>query len=67
MSISEFDAPVEQKSSIKISTTAKGDAVPEVKVYADTDEAEMERIRAIAVRIYQETLQAVRVAVGSQS
>lgn len=67
MSGSEFDAPVEQKSSVKISCTAKGEATPEVKIYADTDEAEMDRIRRIAVRIYNETMEAVRVVAGSQS
>lgn len=50
----------EQKSSVKISMTAKGDATVEVKVYDGADQAELDRIRAIAVSAYNATKQAVR-------
>ena len=45
-----------QKSSVKITRTAKGDVVPEVKVYEETTDVEMERIRTLAVAAYRDTL-----------
>lgn len=50
----------EQKSSVKIATTAKGDATVEIKVYDGTDGAALEQIRTMAVHAYQQTLAAVR-------
>jgi hypothetical protein len=57
----------EQRSSVKIGMTAKGEAVPEVKVYAGTDEAEMERIRQLAIATYNATAREVRVREGDPS
>jgi hypothetical protein len=42
----------EQRSSVKIATTAKGDPTVEVKVYEGTSEDELERIRQLAVHNY---------------
>jgi hypothetical protein len=50
----------EQKSSVKISMTAKGEATVEVKVYDGADPAELDRIRGIAVSAYNATKAAVR-------
>lgn len=63
MSASEFsDAGViEQKSSVKITCNAKGEAQPEIKVYADTAADELERIRGLAVAAYLATQREVRV------
>ena len=47
----EHAAP-EQRSSVEIARNAKGDAQPRVKVYAGEDEAEMARLRDLAVRTY---------------
>jgi hypothetical protein len=38
----------EPKSSVKISTTAKGDATVEVQVYAGTEEPELDETRRLA-------------------
>lgn len=50
----------EQRSSVKISTTAKGDAQVEVKVYDGAELTELDRIRAIAVSTYNATRTAVQ-------
>lgn len=60
MSSPEHDGQVEQRSSVKISTTAKGDAQPEVKVYEGTTLAQMDTLRAIAVATYRATVNEVR-------
>ena len=49
----------EAKSSVKISTTAAGKPLPEVKTYEGTTGEEMARIRALAVETYRETLREV--------
>lgn len=60
--MSDFgDQPLEQKSSVKITCNAKGEAQPEIKVYEGTDAAELERIRNLAVQTYNETQRDVRV------
>jgi hypothetical protein len=49
----------EQRSSVKIATTAKGDATVEVKAYThDLDRLDDAREKAVAV--YKETVEAVR-------
>jgi hypothetical protein len=50
----------EPKSSVKISTTAKGDATVEVKVYAGTEEPELDETRRLAIKIYNDTVREVR-------
>lgn len=52
----------EQRSSVKISMTAKGDATVEVKVYETVDATELERIRQLAVGAYNSTVGEVRRA-----
>lgn len=56
MSVSEQDTPqVEQRSSVKISTTAKMDALVEVKAYTnDLDQLDAARVAAVAA--YKQTL-----------
>ncbi len=54
------DHVVEQRSSIKIGTTAKGDATVEVKVVEGTDMADLDTLRFNAVETYRQTMQAVR-------
>lgn len=51
--------PVEAKSSIKIKTTAKGEALTEASVYEGTSEEEMSRIAALAAKAYLETRDAL--------
>lgn len=63
MSASEYgngDQAVEQRSSVKIATTAKGDATVEVKVYDGATQEALDALREIAVKTYQQTTQAVR-------
>lgn len=55
------DQPLEQKSSVKISCNAKGEAQPEIKVYEGTNAVELERIRQLAVQTYNQTARDVRV------
>lgn len=50
----------EQKSSVKISMTAKGDATVEVKVYDGAEQTELDRIRGLAVSTYNQAKAAVR-------
>lgn len=49
----------EQRSSVKISTTAKGEAQVEVKAYTH-DLATLDAAREKAVEVYNATRQAVR-------
>lgn len=58
---SEPGVQPEQKSSIAIKTTAKGEPVAEVKAYEGVTEDEMERLRKIAVAQYQALLEELRV------
>lgn len=51
--VSAPEQHTESKSSVAISRTAKGDAQPSVKVYEDTTEEELDRIRGLAVSAYQ--------------
>lgn len=56
MSAVEQDTPqVEQRSSVEISTTAKGDAVVKVKAYT-SDLAALDDARIAAVAAYKQTL-----------
>lgn len=50
----------EQKSSIEITQNAKGESQVRVKVYDGADQAELDRIRGIAVAAYNATRAAVR-------
>ena len=50
----------EAKSSVKISTTAKGDPVVEVKVYSGTEEPDLDETRRLAIKVYNETVAQVR-------
>ena len=51
-----------QVSRVKISTTAKQDATPEVSVVEGTTEEEMERIRNLAVETYLATKRDLGIA-----
>lgn len=65
MSNSEFEGPVvEQRSSVKISMNAKGEAQVEVKAYEGVEGAELERIRLLAVAAYNQTAREVRFQTG---
>jgi hypothetical protein len=55
-----LEAILEQKSSIKISSNSKGEAVPEVKCYEGVAPDEMDRLRGIAVEQYRALLREVR-------
>lgn len=55
MSAAEELPQVEQRSSVKISTTAKGDAIVEVKAYTN-DLAILDNARVAAVAAYKQTL-----------
>lgn len=56
------EIPFEQRSSVAIKMSAKGEAQVEVKVYTGQDGAELEQARQLAVKAYNETASAVRVA-----
>lgn len=60
MSISEHEIQ-EQRSSVKIATTAKGEATVEVKAYTH-DLDGLDAAKEKAVGIYLATMSAVRVA-----
>lgn len=60
MSAVENGQQTEQRSSVAISMTAKGDATVTVKVYAETDADELDRIRRMAVAAYRDTAAEVR-------
>ena len=65
--MSEHEYQSEQRSSVKVSMTAKGEATVEVKVYVGQDAAELEAARQLAVQTYNETARAVRVTAGGGS
>jgi hypothetical protein len=50
----------ESKSSIAIAMNAKGEAQPTIKIYEGTDEAEVERIRLLAVATWDRVVAEVR-------
>lgn len=55
MSSQEHDGQVvEQKSSIKVTRNAKGDAQFEAKIVAGVTDGELNELRAKAVKTYQE-------------
>lgn len=60
--MSEHEYQSEQRSSVKVSMTAKGEATVEVKVYVGQDAAELEAARQLAVSTYNATARAVRVS-----
>lgn len=53
----------EAKSSVKISTTAAGKPLVEVKVYDGTDPGSLDAIREFAVNAYKQTASALGVPV----
>lgn len=55
----ETSAAVEQRSSVKVTLNAKGEAQVEVKVYAGEDETELERARSLAVDVFRRTVSEV--------
>lgn len=57
----------EARSSVAVSMTAKGEATVTVKVYEGSDATEMERVRQLAVQMYNATARDVRVQAGSSS
>ena len=57
----EHEYQSEQRSSVKVAMTAKGEATVEVKVYVGQDEAELEAARQLAVKTYNDTAREVRV------
>lgn len=57
----------EARSSVAVSMTAKGDATVTVKIYEGSDATELERIRQLAVELYNATARDVRVQTGSPS
>jgi hypothetical protein len=59
MSTPERHGELEQRSSVKISTTAKGDPQVEVKIYDGTSEPDVTKIRELAVDAYKAARQAV--------
>lgn len=50
----------EAKASVKVSMNAKGDAQVEVKSYVGTTDEELDKAREQAVRVYNDTVRAVR-------
>lgn len=63
MSAVEELPQVEQRSSVEISTTAKGDAVVKVKAYTN-DLAILDNARVAAVAAYKQTLSDLGVRVS---
>jgi len=57
----------EVRSSVKIDTTAKGMAQVRVSVYAGETEAEMDRLKDLAVNCYEKTIAklGVRASLGA--
>lgn len=51
--------PLEQRSSVKIAMTAKGEPTVEVKVYEGSTQEELDKIRGIAVSTYRSASQEV--------
>jgi predicted solute-binding protein len=56
----EHEHAVEQRSSVKVAMTAKGEATVEVKVYVNEDNLALEAARKLAIRTYLETAREVR-------
>lgn len=56
------EQPFESRSSVAVTMNAKGEAQVAVKVYSGQDADELEQARSLAVKVYNETAQAVRVA-----
>lgn len=54
MSAVEDGQQLEQKSSIKVTRNAKGDAQFEAKIVAGVTDLELDELRAKAVKTYQE-------------
>ena len=50
----------EAKSSVAVSQNAKGEAQVTVKVYAGTQEAELDATRRLAIKVYNDTVREVR-------
>ena len=50
---------IPDRSSVKVKTTAKGEAMPEVSAYEGTTEAEMARLSDVAVKTYLATREAL--------
>lgn len=50
---------IPDRSSVKIKTTAKGEATPETSVYEGTSEEEMARLSEVAVKTYLATRDAL--------
>lgn len=63
MSDHAFEAPpVEQRSSVKVSSNAKGEAQVEVKAVDGVAETELQRLRELAVGNYLAAMRHVRPA-----
>lgn len=69
--MSDDFAPVremtERGSSVKLSTTAKGDPVVEVKVYAGDSPADVRSAYDLAESIFQRALREFRIGAGAAS
>jgi hypothetical protein len=52
--VSDYEPQFEQRSSVEISRTAKGDATWKVKVYADATQAQVEAARKLALDQYRD-------------
>jgi hypothetical protein len=61
--MSADEVRTEQRSSVKISTTAAGKPLPEVKLYDGCTEEEANRLRALAVSTYRDLAQEFGVPV----
>lgn len=55
---------IEQKSRIKLTTTAKGDVTPEISVVSGETAEELERIRRLAVEAYNRTVSDLGIRVA---
>lgn len=55
---------LEQRSSVQIETTAKGDAKVRVKVYVGEDVAAVDAAKQLALRVYNETIAALTGPLG---
>ncbi len=58
--MSEPEHQPEVRSSVKLNLNAKGAAQPAISVYEGTSEEEMQRIKDIAVRVLEVTLNELR-------
>lgn len=59
MSSPEHDGQAEQRSSVKIAMTAKGEPTVEVKVYDGATQDDLDALRAIAVNTYKKASEEV--------